>query len=59
VTTAIDINEQALEIDRLTDELNLANDNVRIVIDDREKWRREACALRAVLDTIKREYGIQ
>ncbi len=59
MTTAIDINEQALEIDRLTDELNLANDNVRIVIDDREKWRREACALRAVLDTIKREYGIQ
>ena len=59
MTTAIDINEQALEIDRLTDELNLANDNVRLVIDDRDKWRREACALRAVLDTIKREYGIQ
>ena len=55
----IDDDPRQLEINRLTDELNLANDNVRIVLDDRDKWRREAAALRAVLDTIKREYGIR
>ena len=57
--TVIDINEQALEINHLTSELNLANDNVRLLMDDRDRWRRENKALRAELDTIKREYGIQ
>ena len=57
--TAIDINEQAVAINRLTDELGLERHNVRLLMDDRDRWRREACALRAVLDTIKREYGIQ
>jgi hypothetical protein len=59
VTTVIDINEQALEINHLTSELNLANDNVRLLMDDRDRWRRENKALRAELDTIKREYGIR
>ena len=57
--TAIDINEQAVAINRLTDELGLERHNVRLLTDDRDKWRREAAALRAVLDTIKREYGIR
>ena len=57
--TVIDINEQALEINHLTSELNLANDNVRLLMDDRDRWRRENKALRAELDTIKREYGIR
>jgi hypothetical protein len=59
VKTVIDINEQALEINHLTSELNLANDNVRLLMDDRDRWRRENKALRAELDTIKREYGIR
>jgi hypothetical protein len=59
VTTVIDINEEALEINHLTSELNLANDNVRLLMDDRDRWRRENKALRAELDTIKREYGIR
>jgi hypothetical protein len=59
VRTAIDINEQALAINRLNDELGLERHNVRLLTDDRDKWRREAAALRAVLDTIKREYGIR
>ena len=57
--TVIDINEQALEINHLTSELNLATDNVRLLMDDRDRWRRENKALRAELDTIKREYGIR
>ena len=59
VTIVIDINEQALEINHLTAELNLANDNVRLVMNDRDRWRRENKALRAELDTINREYGIR
>jgi hypothetical protein len=59
VKTVIDINEQALEINHLTAELNLANDNVRLVMNDRDRWRRENKALRAELDTINREYGIR
>ena len=59
MTTVIDINEEALEINHLTSELNLANDNVRLLMDDRDRWRRENKALRAELDTIKREYGIR
>ncbi len=59
MTTVIDINEEALEINHLTSELNLANDNVRLVMNDRDRWRRENKALRAELDTIKREYGIR
>ena len=59
MTTVIDINEQALEINHLTSELNLATDNVRLLMDDRDRWRRENKALRAELDTIKREYGIR
>jgi hypothetical protein len=59
VKTVIDINEQALEINHLTSELNLATDNVRLLMDDRDRWRRENKALRAELDTIKREYGIR
>ena len=46
-------------INRLTDELGLERDNVRQVTEDRDKWRREARALRAELDGIKREYGIR
>ena len=59
MTTVIDINEQALEINHLTSELNLATDNVRLLMDDRDRWRRENKALRAELDTINREYGIR
>ena len=59
MTTAIDINEQALAINRLTDELGLERHNVRIVMEDRDKWRREAKTLHAELDGIKREYGIR
>ncbi|MEO2030794.1 MAG: hypothetical protein ABGZ35_01785 [Planctomycetaceae bacterium] len=59
MTIVIDINEQALEINHLTAELNLANDNVRLVMNDRDRWRRENKALRAELDTINREYGIR
>ena len=59
MTTVIDINDQALEINHLTSELNLATDNVRLLMDDRDRWRRENKALRAELDTIKREYGIR
>ena len=59
MTIVIDINEQALEINHLTSELNLATDNVRLLMDDRDRWRRENKALRAELDTINREYGIR
>ena len=55
----IDDDPRQLAINRLTDELGLERHNVRIVIEDRDKWRREAKTLHAELDGIKREYGIR
>ena len=48
-----------LAINRLESELNLANDNLRLMTKDRDRLRREAKALRAELDTVNREYGIR
>ena len=54
-----DDNLKQAAINRLESELNLANDNLRLMTEDRDKWRREARTLRAELDGIKREYGIR
>ena len=55
----IDDDTKHMAINRLESELNLANDNLRQMTEDRDKWRREARALQAELDGIKREYGIR